>query len=48
MKKNACDEALKLLKERASVIYIPKEFLDSWELIPDHRLDPMKNYIKRI
>ncbi len=48
MKRQSCDEALKLIKERASVIYIPQEFLDSWELIPDQRLDPFKNYIPRI
>ena len=44
MKKGASDEALNLLKERAPIIHIPKEFLDSWELIPDQRLDPFKNY----
>ena len=48
MKKRSCDEALKLIKEKASIIYIPEEFLDSWELIPDKRLDPFKNYIPRI
>jgi len=37
MKKRECDEALKLIKERPSIIHIPKEFLDSWELIPDTR-----------
>ena len=48
MKKQSCDEALKVIKEKASIIYIPQEFLDSWELIPDQRLDPFKNYIPRI
>ncbi len=48
MKKRACDEALKLIKEQAPIIHIPKEFLDSWELIPDHRLDPWKNYMGRM
>jgi len=47
MEKAAYDEALKLLKERAQVIHIPKEYLDSWELIPDHRLDPLKNYTQK-
>ena len=44
MKRRACDEALNLLKERAQIINVPEEFLDSWTLIPDHRLDPFKNY----
>ena len=44
MKRGASDEALNLIKERAPIIHIPKEFLDSWELIPDQRLDPFKNY----
>ena len=44
MKKGASDEALNLIKEGAPIIHIPKEFLDSWELIPDQRLDPFKNY----
>jgi len=39
------ESALNLLKDRAKVIFIPKEFLDSWELIPDQRLDPYKTYI---
>ena len=48
MNRQSCDEALKVIKEKASIIYIPQEFLDSWELIPDQRLDPFKNYIPRI
>ena len=48
MKRQSCDEALKVIKEKASIIYIPQEFLDSWELIPDQRLDPLKNYIPRL
>ncbi|NIV04296.1 hypothetical protein GWN26_12895 [Candidatus Saccharibacteria bacterium] len=47
MKKDACAEALNLLKAEAEIINIPKEFLDSWALIPDKRLDPFKNYAKR-
>lgn len=31
MKKHACDEALKLIKEQAPIIHIPKEFLDSFQ-----------------
>jgi len=45
MEKNKRDEALNLLKERANVISIPEEFLDSWELIPDQRLDPYRSYV---
>ena len=48
MKKRACHEALNLIKEKASILYIPEEFLDSWELIPNPKLDPFKNYIPRI
>ena len=48
MKKRAGDEALNLIKEKASILYIPEEFLDSWELIPNPKLDPFKNYIPRI
>jgi len=48
MKNRACDEAVKLIKERASIIHVPKEFLDSLQLIPDQRLDPWKNYLGRI
>ncbi|NIV94071.1 hypothetical protein GWN42_15085 [candidate division KSB1 bacterium] len=46
-KKDACAEALNLLKAEAEIINIPQEFLDSWELIPDQRLDPFKGYSKR-
>jgi len=45
MEKSKGDEALHLLKERAKVIFIPEEFLDSWELIPDQRLDPYRSYV---
>ncbi len=48
MKKRAGHEALNLIKEKASILYIPEEFLDSWELIPNPKLDPFKNYIPRI
>jgi len=48
MKRRACREALNLIKEKASILYIPEEFLDSWELIPNPKLDPFKNYIPRI
>lgn len=48
MKNRACDEALNLIKERAAITHIPKEFMDSWELIPDQRLDPWKNYMGRM
>jgi len=48
MIQRACDEALKLIKEQATIIHIPEEFLDSWELIPDQRLDPWKHYLGRM
>ena len=48
MKTRACHKALNLIKEKASILYIPEEFLDSWELIPNPKLDPFKNYIPRI
>ena len=47
MKKDKYDDALKLVKERAQVLYVPEEFLDSWDLIPDRRLDPWRNYAVR-
>jgi len=48
MRRKVCHEALNLIKEKAPIIYIPEEFLDSWELIPNPKLDPFKNYIPRI
>ena len=47
MKKEAYEQALHALKDEPKVLFIPEEFLDSWELIPDPRLDPFKDYTKR-
>lgn len=45
VQKNAYADALRLLKGGADgMLYVPDEHVDSWQLIPDRRLDPWHSY----